>query len=69
MVLPAAVEDACPRAGCQFDRITYGSDFPFTREQPVAMFGDMMGDCMKKGWTEENIEKDYANAAKLFGLD
>ena len=56
--------------GVSFDRITYGSDFPFTREEPVAMFGDVMDECTKREWTEENIEKAYyANAAKLFGLD
>lgn len=56
--------------GVSFDRITYGSDFPFTREEPVAMFGDMMDECTAKEWTEENVEKAYySNAAKLFGLD
>ena len=38
--------------GVNFDRITYGSEFPFTREEPVAMFGDVMDECTKKEWTE-----------------
>jgi len=56
--------------GVGFDRITFGSDFPFTPEEPVARFGDVMDECTKKEWTEENIEKAYyGNAARLFGLE
>jgi len=56
--------------GVSFDRIIYGSDFPFTPERAVAKFGDVMDECTKMEWIEENVENAYhANAAKLFGLD
>jgi len=55
--------------GVGFDRIVYGSDFPFTPAPAVEKFMGPM-DEGTKGWKEEDIEKAYfANAAKLFGLD
>ena len=54
--------------GIGFDRITYGSDFPFTNAMAVAAFGDKMDEGVKE-WKERVTEDAYyANAAKLFGL-
>lgn len=53
--------------GVEFDRITYGSDFPYTRAKAVTDFGDKM-DEGTKDWREEDMEKAYyGNAARLFG--
>lgn len=54
--------------GVGFDRITYGSDFPFTKEQFVVAFAQKM-DQGTEDWKQEDTEKAYyGNAAKLFGL-
>jgi predicted TIM-barrel fold metal-dependent hydrolase len=54
--------------GVSFDRLTYGSDFPFTDEPAVVAFADKM-DRGTEEWTEESTEKAYfRNAAKLFDL-
>lgn len=53
--------------GVEFDRVTYGSDFPFTPTAAVENFGKVM-DEGTKGWKEEDVEKVYyENAARLFG--
>lgn len=55
--------------GIAYDRILYGSDFPFTPAPAVEKFMGPMDDGTK-GWKDEDVEKAYyANAAKLFKVD
>ncbi|TID27696.1 hypothetical protein E6O75_ATG00463 [Venturia nashicola] len=55
--------------GINFDRILYGSDFPFTPALAVEMFMKPMDEGTKI-WKEEDVEKAYfGNAAKLFQVD
>jgi predicted TIM-barrel fold metal-dependent hydrolase len=55
--------------GIGFDRITYGTDYPFTSDIPVMAFGEDMDQCTKTEWEEGDIEKAYyGNAARLFGI-
>jgi len=54
-------------AGVGFDRLTYGSDFPFTPAGAVEAFMGPM-DKGTKEWAEEDVENAYfGNASRLFG--
>jgi predicted TIM-barrel fold metal-dependent hydrolase len=52
--------------GVEYDRLLYGSDFPFTPAKSVENFAHVM-DKGTEGWKEEHVEKAYfGNAEKLF---
>jgi len=54
--------------GIRFDRVLYGSDFPFTPAPAVEMFMNLMEKGVE-GWKEEDIEKThYGNAKRLFNV-
>jgi predicted TIM-barrel fold metal-dependent hydrolase len=54
--------------GVEYDRILYGSDFPFTPALAVENFMNTMEEGTR-GWEEENIEKAYSgNAKRVFGV-
>ncbi|KAF2405542.1 amidohydrolase 2 [Trichodelitschia bisporula] len=55
------------------ERVLYGSDYPFTREEFVADFVGAMDQGVgneKEGWTKEEVSGMWGgNAARLFGVE